>query len=152
MTPTETATAFLSLLPLAQHTGMIVESSENGVFRVRLPLNGDTGNHIQTVHAALQFAAAEVLGGLVVVTAVPFEDLPKIYGAVKSATIEFVRAARTDITAEAVVPEAELARIRKLVAEGNEALFTLKPVVRDLEGREVARFCGEYVIRPRRGT
>lgn len=150
MTPTETATAFLSLLPLAQHTGMIVESAENGVYRIRMPLNADTGNHMQTVHAALQFAAAEVLGGLVVVTAVPFEDLPKIYGAVKSATIEFVRAARTDITAEAHMPEAELARIRQAVKAGNEALFTLRPLVRDREGRDVARFQGEYVIRPRR--
>jgi acyl-coenzyme A thioesterase PaaI-like protein len=150
MTPTETATAFLSLLPLAQHTGMTVEAAENGVFRVRLPLTADTGNHMQTMHAALQFAVAEVLGGLVVVTAVPLEDLAKIFGAVKSAEIEYLRPARSHVTAEVQVPPEEIARIRQCVAEGREARFTLAPSLRDAEGRDVARFSGVYVIRPRR--
>ena len=147
----EACDAFLSLFPLYQHLGLTVESAgEGGVYRCRVPLTAQTGNHIQTVHAAVQWAVSEVLGGIVVITTIDPNDLPKIYGAVKSATIDFVRPARTDITAETLVPPAESERIRSLIAEAKEARFALDATLRDTAGTTVATFRGEYVVRPRR--
>jgi acyl-coenzyme A thioesterase PaaI-like protein len=52
--------------PLYKHIGLTVESAQGGHYRRRLPLDAKNTNHINTVHAALQWAAAEVVGGLVV--------------------------------------------------------------------------------------
>lgn len=150
MDSTHPGQAFLDLMPFYKFVGLEIESAADGVYRCRVPLNGQTGNHMMTMHAAVQWAVAEFLGGLVVVSVVELSELPNIYGAVKSATINFMRAVRTDITAEARVDDAEIRRIKTLVAEGKEALFTLNPVLRDVDGKTVATFSAEFVVRPRR--
>ena len=58
------------------------------MYRCRIPLNDQNKNHIDTVHAAIQWAAAEVLGGLVI--AVNFRD-PPLFVAVRSVSIDFLR-------------------------------------------------------------
>lgn len=142
--------AFLDLMPFYKFVGLEIESAADGVYRCKVPLNANTGNHMMTMHAAVAWAVAEFLGGLVVVSVVDLNELPNIYGAVKSATINFLKAVRTDVTAEARVDEAEVQRIKALIAEGKEALFTLNPVLRDAEGKTVATFSAEFVVRPRR--
>lgn len=150
MDNTHPGQAFLDLMPFYKFVGLEIEAAADGVYRCRVPLNEQTGNHMMTMHAAVQWAVAEFLGGLVVVSVVDLNELPNIYGAVKSATINFMRAVRTDITAEARVDEPEIQRIKALVAEGKEALFTLNPILRDTEGKTVATFSAEFVVRPRR--
>jgi acyl-coenzyme A thioesterase PaaI-like protein len=141
---------FLDLFPFYKYIGLEIESASDGVYRCRVPLNANTGNHMMTMHAAVQWAVAEFLGGLVVVSVIDLNELPNIYGAVKSATINFLKAVRTDIIAEARVEDAETQRIKDLVAKGEEATFMLDPVLRDVDGRAVAAFHAEYVVRPRR--
>ncbi len=150
MTNAERANFILSLIPLNKHIGLTIESVEDGIYRCRVPLNTETGNHTNTMHAAVQFAVAEFMGGVVGVTALDPNDIPNVYGAVKSATIEYLRPVCSDITAEVRVDEAETRRIRNLISEGREARFTLEPDIRDAAGQRVATFRAEYVIRVRR--
>ena len=138
------------LCPLYQHVGMTVESARGGHYRCRLPLTPANVNHLQTVHAALQWALAEVLGGVALLDTFEPAHFSKLYAAVASARVEFVRPARGDIVAEASLAPDEQLRLRARIAAGQEARFELQPEVRLVDGETVARLQAEYVVRPRR--
>jgi acyl-coenzyme A thioesterase PaaI-like protein len=57
-----------STLPVYEFMDLGVVSVSEGVYQCFVPLTKNTGNHINTVHAAFQWASAEILGGLVVLT------------------------------------------------------------------------------------
>ncbi|VEN72956.1 conserved hypothetical protein [Candidatus Desulfarcum epimagneticum] len=137
--------------PLYEYAGLIVESAENGVYRCRMPLNERTGNHMNTVHAAVQWAAAEVLGGIAGV-AVLGTDLENFYGAVRSVSIEFLKPARTAIIAETLFGEREAIRLKRLLSDGAEATWRLSAEIRDESGDIVATSEAEYIIRPWRAA
>lgn len=138
--------------PIYRHIGLTVESARDGTYRCRLPLNEQNTNHINTVHAALQWAGAEVLGGLVVLATFDLRQFANLYGAVTTASIEFLRPARTPITAEALLEPQENERIRKLVTAGEEARFGLHATVRATDGEVVATLSAAYIVRPRRAA
>lgn len=140
--------AFLrELIPLYQHVGLVIESASNGVYRCSLPLNDRTKNHLQTVHAAIQWASAEVLGGLVI--AVNFRD-SSLFVAVRSMTIEFLRPARSEIVAEVVFADEQVEDIRHQLETKGDVDFEVRAVVRDSSQREVATTVGQYVVRKQR--
>ena len=55
-------------LPVYEFMDLSVVSVSAGVYQCVVPLTKNTGNHINTVHAAFQWASVEILGGLVVLT------------------------------------------------------------------------------------
>ena len=143
---------FYQYLPLYEHIGMTVESARDGIYRCRLPLDARNSNHFNTVHAALQWATAEALGGLLLVDMFGQNCFAKLFVAVKSAAIEFLRPARTAITAEAIADPKELQRIKALVDAGQEAQFSLGVRVLSADGETVARMCANYIARPKRAA
>jgi len=147
---TEVEAALRRIFPIYQHAGLAVESVRDGIYRVRLPLNRENGNHMNTVHAALQWAAAEVLGGLVVMAVFGLEQLDKMYGAVQSVSIDFQRPARSSIVAEALFGEREARQIKQMIRDGQDATFRLNAVVRDESGATVAVTEAAYIVRPLR--
>ena len=54
--------------PIYDYVGLEIESASDGIYRCVVPLRESNVNHIATVHAAIQWAAAEVLGGMVVMS------------------------------------------------------------------------------------
>lgn len=148
----EIQTALWEYFPIYKHIGLTVESARNGIFRCRVPLTAANGNHLDTVHAALQFAVAEVLGGVVILSTFGLAGSLKVFGAVKSASIEFLRPARTAITAEAMLDPGELEGIRTRIASGREARFPLEATVKSTTGEIVATMSAEYIVRPRRAA
>jgi uncharacterized protein (TIGR00369 family) len=134
------------VLPIYEHVGLTVESARDEVYRCRVPLNEQNRNHINTVHAAIQWAAAEVLGGLVIVGNF---DLGELFAVVRSVSIEFLRPARSAIVAEACFTEAQAEELRRELADRDEAEFALDAVIRDESGTEVARSNARYLIRKR---
>lgn len=137
--------------PIYHHIGLVIESMRDGIYRCRVPLTPQNGNHLNTVHAAIQWAAAELPGGLVVAAIFDPGQLTKTnFVAVRSVSIEFLRPARTAITAEAVLGMQEAMEIKRLVTEGESAAFRLHTVVRNDSGETVATADAEYVIRPQR--
>ena len=101
-------------------------------------------NHISTIHAAIQWAASEVLGGLVMMSAL--EGLP-FFAVVKNVSIDFKRPARTDVTTETLFGADEAARFKADFEKNGEAEFSLHCVVRDEDGVEVAIAQGGYLAR-----
>jgi uncharacterized protein (TIGR00369 family) len=141
----ESVQSFLrKLVPFYEHVGLSIESAGDGVYRCRIPLNDQNKNHIDTVHAAIQWAAAEVLGGLVI--AVNFRD-PPLFVAVRSVSIEFLRPARSEIVAEVLFPDDRVEDLRRELESKGAADFEVRAVVRDSSQIDVATTVGQYVVR-----
>ena len=132
------------LFPIYNHIGLTVESVSNGLYRCRIPINDQNLNHIRTIHACIQWAAAEVLGGLVVIANL---DHSRLFFVVRTVTIRFLKPARTDVSAEAFFAVKEIQD--KLMLQG-EAGFDLDAVIRDNHGTIVAETSAEYLIRKKR--
>ena len=133
--------------PIYEHLGLTVESSSNGVYRCRLPLNERTRNHFGTIVAPLQSAAAEVLGGLVVLS---HFDLSSLFFVIRSLSVQFLKPARTDVLAEARFSDAQVNEMKQALESRGEAGFNLHAVLRDKSGRIVAEADAAYLIRTRR--
>ena len=142
--------AFRKLSPLYDHIDLTVESASDGVFRCSVPLEERNSNHAQTMHAAIQWAAAEALGG--VAFAAMGLDLRKYLGVVKSAHIDFKRPATTRITAETSFPEARVEAVKAELEEQGRCDFELDVVVRGESGKTVAEAHCVYAIRPQRAA
>jgi acyl-coenzyme A thioesterase PaaI-like protein len=139
-------------LPLYEVLGLTVESTQNGVYRCRVPLNRQNGNHLNSVHAAVQWAAAEVLGAFAVMDLFGADQMQKMYAVVRSVSIEFHRPAHTDIIVEASLAAGEATEAQRLFAAGKEANFQLHAVVRDEAGETVATTDAHYAVRPPRAS
>lgn len=137
------------LIPFYEHVDLTIESAQDGVYRCSLPLNDQTKNHLDTVHAAIQWASAEVLGGLVI--AVNFGD-SKLFVAVRSLNIEFLRPARSEIIAEVLFPDERVEEIRSQLDSNGAVDFEVRAVVRDSSRHDVATTVGQYVVRKQRGA
>jgi len=146
----EIETLLHRVCPLYAHAGLTVEQAHDGRYRCRLPMTAANSNHLGTIHAALQWALAEVLGGLAVLTIFPPERFARLYAAVSAAEVQFIRPARGALIAEAQLAAAEQHRVRAAVDAGAEGRFSLDSEVRLDDGGVVARLRGDYVVRPRR--
>ena len=131
-------------LPIYEFMGLKIDSVSNGIYRCSVPLTRNTGNHINTVHAAFQWASAEILGGLVVLSKQPDE---KYVPVVKSLDIDFKRPALTDITSEAYFSDEEVEVMNTALASTGRYDFTLRSVIRDADDEVVAEATGCYAVR-----
>ena len=138
------------LCPLYELIELRVESMRDGVYRCRVPLNRANSNHLKTVHAAVQWASAEMLGGLVAMRIIGPERLATMYAAVQSVSIDFRRPARSAIIAEARFDEDEARHIEQQVRSGMDATFSLNATVRGDNGETIAVTEAVYVVRPQR--
>jgi acyl-coenzyme A thioesterase PaaI-like protein len=130
--------------PIYEFVGLEVESASDGVYRCYVPYRPSNMNHISTIHAAIQWAASEVLGGLVMMSAL--EGLA-FFAVVKNVSIDFKRPARSGITTETLFDDSEAARFKADFEKNGEAEFSLHTVVRDEDGVEVASADGGYLAR-----
>lgn len=138
--------------PLYAHIGLSVEQARDGVYRCRVPLTPANINHLGTVHAALQWALAEVVGGLAILSIFPPARFAKLYAAVTWAEVDFVKPARGALVAEAHMAEDEQHRVRAVVDGGDEGRFGLDVAVQLEDGSVVARLRAKYIVRPRRAA
>ena len=134
--------------PIYEFVGLEVESASEGVYRCFVPYRPSNMNHISTIHAAIQWAASEVLGGLVMMSAL--EGLA-FFAVVKNVSIDFKRPARSGITTEAEFNDAAAQRLRADFEREGEAGFSLHVTVCDDKGVEVASADAEYLARRPRG-
>jgi len=135
------------IFPIYRHIGLTVELAGSGLYRCRIPMSEQNRNHIGTIHACIQWAAAEVLGGLVVVANF---DHSRLFYVVRTVTIRFLKPARTDLTAEAFLTDERVKDLQDKLMRHGEAGFELDAVVRDNNGAIVAETSAEYLIRKKR--
>lgn len=144
----ETATTFVhQAVPAAGRMGVAVEKLEPGFVRLRMPL-APNRNHIGTMYAGALFAVAELPGGILPLTVLTSGVMP----IVTDVSITFHRAARSDVTLEARMDPAELARLGEVALAQGKSEFRLELSVRDADGMEVATTVATYQLRaPRTG-
>ena len=131
-------------LPIYEFMGLKVLSVSDGLYKCFVPLSDNTGNHIKTVHAAFQWASAEILGGLAVLST---RKDDKYVPVVKSLSIEFKRPALTDITSEAQFSSKQVKVMNTALESTGRYDFDLASVIRDSEGEVVAEASGQYAVR-----
>lgn len=131
-------------LPIYEFMNLKILSASEGLYKCCVPLSRNTGNHINTVHAAFQWASAEILGGLVVLSTRTDE---KYVPVVKSLSIEFERPALTDISSEAVFSGEQVETMNTALESTGRYDFELASLIRNLEGEVVARALGHYAVR-----
>ncbi|MEE3327378.1 MAG: YiiD C-terminal domain-containing protein [Myxococcota bacterium] len=130
--------------PLYDFFGLEVQSVHGGVYRCSVPHRRSNLNHIDTIHAGIQWSAAEVLGGMVMISTL--QGL-SFFAVVKRVSIDFKRPARSAIIAEAVFDDAFAERLKSDFETRGEASFSLEVSLRDEDGVEVASAVGDYLAR-----
>jgi acyl-coenzyme A thioesterase PaaI-like protein len=144
----ETIQSFLwEFFPIYKHIGLTVESAAGGLYSCRIPMIESNQNHIGTVHACIQWAAAEVLGGLVILANF---DHSRLFFVVRTVTIQFLKPARTDLIAEASLPDERVRELQAHLLRHGEVGFALDATVRDNQGVTVAETVADYLIRNKR--
>lgn len=131
------------LCPIYEHIGLQV-ASVGDELSCTVPLIEANGNHLGGMHAAIQWAAAECLGG-VAYTAHP--ELGRCWVAVRQVTIDFVAEARTDIRAVARFGPTDVAQVAEQLDMHGKAEYALDITICDLAGDKVATATGRYYLR-----
>lgn len=131
--------------PIYDFMGLDTLEAENGLFRVRMPLSAETGNHLNIMHASVLFALGEVLGGFV--TARHLAKPETFQPVVRKVTIDFKAPALTDIIAETRFSDAQAAEMNAKLDETGKYDFELKSTLTDTNGTEVAQTLGSYAVR-----
>jgi acyl-coenzyme A thioesterase PaaI-like protein len=132
-----------AMIPAAHKMGIRVTQARRGYAAATAPVAGN-GNHFGVVYAGVQFAVAEILGGVIALASF---DSAKYFPLVKQLDIKFTGMARSDLTSEATLAEDDIKRVEAEAAERGKADFVLDAVVRDESGQTVATTHGRYQLR-----
>ena len=130
--------------PLYEYMGLEIQSARDGIYRCFVPLRESNHNHMKTIHAGIQWSAAEAIGGVLVMTV--FRGTP-IFAVVKNVSIEFKRAARSGITVEASFDPSQEEQLKTTFHRDGEAVFSLDITLRREDEIEVASARAEYLVR-----
>jgi acyl-coenzyme A thioesterase PaaI-like protein len=134
-------------VPAIGRLGVVVEAISPGVVDLRVPIEGNA-NHLGTMYAGALFALAELPGGLIPLAVLePGRYTPIVTGL----EIQFLAAARTDVTLSARMDPEDLRGLADQVEAEGQAEFTLALVGLDANGRTVITSTGHYQLRPNRG-
>jgi len=132
-------------IAFVKRTGLKAEVLEPGHVRLRMPLKGNE-NHLHNMYAGALFTVAELPGGVLMLTSF---DARRFYPILKEAGLRFRRPATSDITVDAYLSEAEIARIGEEATHQGKAEFTLDLELKDAEGTVVAESHAVYQLRSR---
>ena len=133
-------------ISFVRRTGVKVVELESGRVVCRMPLKGNV-NHIKTMYAGALFTLAEFPGGPLMLATFGIKRFIPI---VTSLDLEFVKAAKTDVTVELRLEPTEIERIERETLDEGKSEFVLNGELKDLEGNVVARSRAVYQMRPKR--
>lgn len=142
-TPAAIEARLRRLCPLYEHIGMRVESVGD-VVAVTVPLIDANVNHLGGMHAAVQWAVAEALGGIGFLV---HPELGDCWIVVRDVTIAFERVARTGLRAEAAFDAALVAGIASQLDATGRADYEVAITLRDTTGEVVTTATARYHLR-----
>ncbi len=131
------------MCPLYEHIGLRVESL-NDTIACTVPLTEANGNHLSGMHAAVQWALAEAVGGIAYLA---HPELGPCWIAVRDVRIEFAAVARTDLRAEATFGAAQIASIKGQLDAHGTADYTVAIALSDADEQIVTTATGHYYLR-----
>ncbi len=127
-------------IPFVDRSGMTVEEMEPRRAVGKMPIKPNL-NHVQIMYAGSLFTLAEITGGAML--AATF-DISKFRLVVKSFNIEFKKPVKTDALCEIIFPQEEVDKIKKILETEGKSDFTVKGIIRDLNGVEAAYSTAVY--------
>jgi len=131
--------------PLYEFFGLKLLDMEDESFKVSMPLNDATCNHVGMIHAGVLFAAGEILGGMVVNQ--HLEDPVQFQPVVRDLKIEFLKPAFTEITASAHFDSAMAKAMNRELAQSGRFDFVLEAELKDTNNQVVAKTTANYALR-----
>ncbi|MDH4570221.1 DUF4442 domain-containing protein [Pseudomonas sp. BN414] len=130
-------------IAFVKRSGLQADILEPGHVRLRMPFEGNQ-NHIGTLYAGALFTLAEMPGGTLFLTSF---DSRRFYPVVKEMNLRFRRPAKGDITVDARIDPAEIARIQRDAEANGKAEYWLELQLLDASGEVVAESRGLYQMR-----
>lgn len=134
------------VIPFVRRSGVRVNELEPGRVVCTMPLKGNV-NHIGTMYAGALFTLAEFPGGPLMLATFGMRRFIPI---ITELDMEFVKAAKTDVSVELTLPEEDAKAIEAETLEHGKAEFELRGELTDAHGEVVARSRALYQMRPRR--
>lgn len=133
-------------LPFNAHLGVEVGAAGEGRGEVVLPDAEHLVNHVGTVHAVAELAAAEPAGAMAASSGVLDLVQQGYVPIVKSMSVRYVKPAKGELRATAELTDEDAASLRAAAGAGERVAVTLPIEVRDADG-VVAEVTAEYVYK-----
>jgi acyl-coenzyme A thioesterase PaaI-like protein len=134
----EDVAAPFKAMPWVQFLGIEMTQSDPGEVTLRIDPKPEHHNQNGTVNAPVMFGLAEAAGAAAIVMG--FLDLlGQTYSVVRHVEMSFLAAARGPVNATGTLDPTEVERARAEVEQGRPVDLPVPVVVRDDDGREVAR-------------
>jgi thioesterase domain-containing protein len=131
------------VIKITKEMGVKIIVMQDRHVKVLMPLEPNI-NHIGMMYAGSLFTAAEYVGGPIF-----FASFNKelYYPLVKAINIQFRRPAKTDVTVEVTLSEAEVAAIQKVADEKGKADWKMDLEIKDTDGQVCALVQGVWQMR-----
>jgi len=139
---------FGKMIPLNRVLRIEIVSIGDGVAQARLPFRREVTNHLGSVHATAIFGLAEAASGAAMAGAFAPVIL-SIRPVAATANVSFLSIARTDLVADAKVPE-PAQDLRAKLAESGRVLFDVAVDVRSTTGATVAQMTVAWHVAAKR--
>ncbi|OUS09034.1 hypothetical protein A9Q81_00355 [Gammaproteobacteria bacterium 42_54_T18] len=140
---TELSKMLTSISKLYSDMEYSILSVEDENYTVLIKLNEVTKNHVNSIHAAYQFAAAESIGGVIGFLNRPSMEYNPV---VKSVSINYKKPALSDITASTRFTSQDRQNMLDDLKNNNRHNFTSNIIISNENGETVAEVHAEYVI------
>lgn len=132
-----------ALIPVFAAMGLEVVEAGGGRAAARIPVEPNR-NHFGVIYAGSLFSVAEMLGGIIGMTAL---DLDGFVPIVKRLEITFSRPATSTVTAATSLSQSDIDRVRAEAQETGKSEYVLTCDVTDEDGTVVASTSGTYQLR-----
>ncbi|MBC6459310.1 DUF4442 domain-containing protein [Actinomadura sp. HBU206391] len=138
--------ALTGLVPFVRLIGPEFLEHEEGRALLRQPDREELHNHVGGPHAGVLFSLAETASGAVVIGAF-MDQLPIATPLAVSADIRYLKLARGEVTAEALLSR-PAADVRAELADGGRPEFDVAVTIRRADGEMVAEMTVRWTLRP----
>ena len=126
-----------------KRTGLQVLALSDRYAKMLMPFAGNT-SHVGTMYAGSLFVLGEFAGGII--HGVSF-DYNKFFPIVKQVTIQYQRAAKTDVTLEVEITKATADQIQATADREGKCDFELDLDLKDTDDQTVAQVHGIWQLR-----
>ncbi len=130
-------------LPIYQFINVSIDSVSNELYQCSVAIDKNTANHVNTIHAAVQFACGEILGGLIVLANRKKQSYIPV---VKRIIIDFLKPALTDITAITHFSNDQVELMNTTLENNGRFDFELNTTIFDRHQNVIAKLQGSYVV------